>query len=118
MRGDVGEDAGLGGEIKGLADMVEHAKEGFNGGNVVGGGIDADDGVTVGIDQTVDNGSRDTPQVVGGVVGLEAGRKTTGETKSVAETGNDTGLGGNGNEVLYAHDFRDGGDHLRGETKG
>lgn len=45
LGGEVGEDAGLGGDVVAAADVIDEVEQVGEGGNVVGDGVDADDGV-------------------------------------------------------------------------
>ena len=118
LGGDVGEDAALGRDLESLADGVDHAEEAGDCRGIVADGVDADDGVAGAEEESVEEGGGDAGWVVGGVVGLEACGEAAGESDGGAELGDDADARGYGDEVLDAHEFADGGDHLRGETGG
>jgi len=118
LRGEVGEDAGLGGDLVAAADVVDEMEERGEGGNVVGDGIDADDGVAGAKEEAVENGGGDACRIVGGVVGLEAGGEAAGKAYCGAKFCDDGDFAGYQDEVLEAHEFGDSSGHLRSEAGG
>ena len=101
-----------------LADVVDETEQGGCGGDVVGGGVDSDDGVAGAEEETVDDGGSDACGVVGGVVGLEACGETAGETNGGAETGDYLDFSRCCDEVLHTHELGDGGGHFGGDAGG
>ncbi len=88
------------------------------GGEAVGGGVDADDGVAAAVEQAVEHGGGDAAQIVGGMVGLEADGEAAGQAEGVAEAGDDAALLRGEDQVLIAHELGDGGGHLRRDARG
>ena len=80
LRGDVRENAGLRGDAIALDDAVEHVEQRFQGVEIIGNGVDADDGVAGAEEEAVDDGGGDACGVVSGVVGLEAGGEASRES--------------------------------------
>ena len=101
------------GDGVGLADVVDEAEEMSDGAGVVGDGIDADDGVARAEEEAVEDAGGDAEGVFRGVVWLEAGGEAAGQADGGAEAGDDRNFASDGDEVLGAHEFGDGGDHLR-----
>ncbi len=118
LGGDVGEDAALRGDGIALADVVDEMEKRDGGGDVVGCGVDADDGVAGAEEEAVDDGGGDTDGIVGGVVGLEAGGEAAGEAYGCAEAGDYVDFSGCGDEVLHAHELGDGGGHFGRQAGG
>ena len=116
LRGEVGEDAGLSGDLVAAAYVVDEMEEGGESGDVVGDGVDADDGVAGAEEKTVEDGGGDAGGVVGGVVGLETGGEAAGKSDGGAEFRNDGDFACDEDEVLKAHEFGDGSGHLWGES--
>ena len=52
------------------------------------------------------------------MIRLKAGRETAGESEGVAKFGNDATLGCDGDQILDAHDFRNGGGHFGSDAGG
>src|ERR1700743_382675 len=115
LRGDVGEDAALGGDLVALADAVDHGEQRGYAGYAVGDGVDADDGIACSEKQAVEDGCGDAGGGVGGGIGLEARAEGSGQPYGGAEAGYDVELAGYEDEILQAHELGDGGGHLRGE---
>jgi hypothetical protein len=109
---DVGQHAGLGRDRMAADDVVEHGDELDHLRHVVGGRVDADDGIAAAVHQAVEQARRDAGNVVKRVVRLQAGRQGAGQADGVAEARDDPALAGHQHQVLDAHDFRDGGGHL------
>jgi hypothetical protein len=82
--GDVGQHAGLGGDVVALDDGVEHLQQGADRGDAVGGRVDADHGVAVAVQQAVENAGGDTGRFVGGVVGLQPRRQAPAQAHGAA----------------------------------
>jgi len=118
LRGDVGQDAALDGNLEALAEGVDHAQQAGGGCGVVSGGIDADDRVAGAEEQAIEDGGGDAGGVVGGVIGLKAGAETAFQADSGAEAGDDPDFAGGGDQVLDAHELGCCGGHLRGEPGG
>ncbi|KAI3488917.1 hypothetical protein L1887_46947 [Cichorium endivia] len=116
--GDVGQHAGLGGNVIALDDGVEHLQQGADRGDAVGGRVDADHGVTVAVEQAVEDARGDPRRFVGGVVGLQAGRQAPAQPHGAAETGDHTDLLRHQDQVLHAHDLRHRRGHFRGQARG
>ena len=71
--GDMGQDAGLGGNIVPQTQRFQCIQQGDGIGDAVGGGVHADDRIAAAQQQPVDRCGADAAQVVGGVVRLQAG---------------------------------------------
>ena len=111
-RRHVREDAGLGGDLVPRPDVVEQVEQFAGDARRVGRGVDADDGVAAAEQQPVEDGGGHPAGVVGGVVGLQAGREPTGQAEGVAEPRHDLDPARHRDEVLVAHELADRGDHL------
>lgn len=111
----MGQHAGLGGDLVALDDGVEHLQQGADGGDAVGGRVDADHGVAVAVEQAVEDARGDAGGVVGRVVRLQAGGEPAAQAHGVAEAGDHADLLRHQHQVLHAHDLRHGGGHLRGQ---
>src|SRR5271154_3877638 len=118
LRGEMREDAALGGNVVALTDVVDEVKKGCDGGDVVGDGVDADDGVAGAEEEAVENAGGDADWVVRWMVGLEARGETAGKANGRAEAGDDGDFAGGVDEVLHAHELGDGGGHLGRQTWG
>src|SRR5271163_3768819 len=94
LRREVGENAGLGGDLVSAADVVDELEERGDGGDIVGDGVDADDGVAGAEEEAVEDGGGDACWVVGGVVGLKAGGEAAGKANGGAEFGDDVYFAG------------------------
>ena len=118
LRGEVGEDAGLRGDLVARRMWSMRWRSVVTGGDVVGDGVDADDGVAGAEEEAVEDGGGDAGGVVGGVVGLQAGGEAAGKAYGGAEACDDGDLAGDEDEVLQAHELGDGGGHLGREAGG
>ncbi len=116
LRGEMGEDAGLDGDLVAAADVIDEMEERGESGYVIGDGVDADDGVAGAEEEAVEDGCCDACWVVGGMVGLEAGGEAAGQAYGGAEFCDDIYFAGYEDEVLKAHEFGDGGGYFGGEA--
>ncbi len=112
----MGQDAALGGDGVGLDDLLQQPQQLADDRRAVGGRIDPDHRVARAQQQAVDDRGGDASEVVGGVVGLQAGGEAAGEAQRAAETCGHLGFGADQDEILVAHDLADRGGHLRGEA--
>src|SRR5438105_718894 len=113
LRGDVSKHAALRRDCVSLANGVDEIKQLARAGDVIGGGVDSDDGVARAEEQAIDDSSGDADWVVSGVIGLQPRRETARQANGGAKTCNDADLACDGDEVLHAHELRDCGCHLR-----
>jgi hypothetical protein len=111
--GHVGQHAGLGGNRVAVDDLVEHGHELDHLRHVVGGRVDADDGVAAAVHQAVEQAGGDAGCVIERVVRLQPGREGACQADRIAKARDDAALAGDQHQVLDAHDLRDGGRHLR-----
>ena len=114
--GDVGQNAALHRDLEALAESVDHAQQTASDGDVVAGGIDADDGVAGAEQETVEDGGGDPQGRVSRVIGLEPCAEAAGQADGGTEAGDHADFGGGGDQVLDAHELADGGCHLRREA--
>ena len=68
-------------------------------------GFDADDSVAGAEEQAVEHAGGDAEGVVGGVIWLQACGEAALEADGGAEAGDDADFGGDGDEVLHAHEL-------------
>lgn len=113
--GDVGQHAGLGGDVVALDDGVEHFQQGADRSDAVGGRVDADHGVAVAVQQAVENAGGNTGRFVCRVVGLQPGRQAPAQAHGAAEPGDHADFLRHQHQVLHAHDLRHGSGHFRGQ---
>ena len=99
-----------------LAHGIEQVQQLAHGFGVVGGGIDADDGVAAAVEQAVEQAGGDAARVVGGVVGLEARGQPPTQPQRVAKLRDNLAAAGHPNQLLAAHQLAHGRHHLRREA--
>ncbi len=110
--GDVGQHAGLGGNLQALDQRVEHAAQALQRGHAVGHRVDADHGVARAQHQPVQHRGRHAAQVVGRVVGLQPHGDAAGQPQRVAKACDHAALARHGDQVLVAHDLAHRRHHL------
>ncbi len=110
--GDMCQYTGLGGNIVPQAQRFQHVQQGDAVGDAVGGGIDADHRVAAAEQQAIDRCGTDAAEIVGGMVGLQAGAEAAGQALGVAERRGDAAAAGDADEILVAHQFCRGGGHF------
>ena len=93
--------------------MVQHTKQRLDCLHVVGNRVDADDRVAAAEHESIDDAGRDSFGVVGGMIRLQARGEAARQADRGAEARHHADLRGDGNQVLQAHDFRNGRGHLR-----
>ena len=76
-------------------------------------GVDPDHGVARSEQQPVEDRGGNAGRVVGRMVGLQSGREPAGQADGSAESRDHPDLARDGDQILVAHQFRRGGDHLR-----
>ncbi|MNF58005.1 hypothetical protein D3C84_395500 [compost metagenome] len=114
----MGQHAGLGGDFVALDDGVEHFQHGADGGDAVGGRVDAEHGVAVAVEQAVEDARGDAGGVVRGVVGLQPGGEPAAQAHGVAKARDHADLLRHQHQILHAHDLRHGGGHFRRQAGG
>ena len=112
-RRDMGQDAGLRRNLVGVDHVVEHSQQRAHGGHAVCRGIDADHRIAAAIEQAVKNAGGDAGRIVGRMVRLQPRRKAPGQADGVAETRYDAAFAGDEDQILHAHELRNGGYHFR-----
>ena len=119
LGGDVGEDAALGGDGEAHTGAVDEMQRSVvTDSHIVGDGVDADDGVTRAEEKAIEDAGGDAFGIIGRVVGLEAGGEASRQADGGTEAGDDVDLARGEDEVLQAHEFRDGGGDLGHEGWG
>ncbi len=83
--GDMGQHAGLGGDVVLLAHLVQHLHQRDARRDVVGGRVYADDGVADAVEQAIEHGGGDAAGIIRRVVGLQARAEAAGQAERVAE---------------------------------
>ena len=112
----MGQHAGLGGDAVALANAVEQVQQRLHRAGIVGGRVDADDGVAVAIGQPVEDAGGDALRVVGRMVRLEPRGHAAGQADGGAEARDDAAFARGRHEVLQAHEFRHRGRHFGREA--
>ena len=97
---------------------VDEVEQGDGGGDVVGGGVDADDGVAGAEEEAVDDGGGDAAGSSVGWLGWRRVERRPGRPRVVRKRVTTGILRGDGDEVLDAHEFGDGGGHFGREAGG
>ncbi|MNP04286.1 hypothetical protein D3C76_961970 [compost metagenome] len=68
--------------------------------------------------QAIENARSDAGRFISGMIGLQAGGQAAAQTEGAAELRDHADLLRDQDQVLYAHDLRDGRDHFRGQAGG
>ena len=116
--GDVGKDARLGWNGVAGNHLVEHVQKSHHLGHVVGGGVDADDGVPTAVQQPVEQAGGNACGVIRRVVGLQARGQALGQPDGAAKARNHAAFAGNQHQVLQAADFAHSGHHFGRQPRG
>ncbi|MNT08885.1 hypothetical protein D3C72_1436430 [compost metagenome] len=115
--GDVGQHAGLRGDVEAAAQLVDHAQQRDNGAQVVRSRVDADGGIAAAIEQPVDDRRGNALGIVGRVVGLQPHREPARQPHRAAKARHHLALARHRHQVLVAHQLADRGGHLRGDAR-
>jgi hypothetical protein len=108
----VGQHAGLGWNLVVLDDPIEHFQQLADGAQAIAGRVDADHGIAIAIQQSVEHARGDARRIVGGMVGLQTRRQPPAQADRVAKARHHADFLRHQNQVLDAHDLRHGGGHL------
>jgi hypothetical protein len=116
LRGDVGQHAALHGDLKALAQGVDHAQQARGDGHVVAGGVDADDRVAGAEQQAVEDGRGNAGCESVGWLGWRRALRRPGRPTVVRKRVTTRIFLRGGDQVLHAHELAYGGGHLRREA--
>ena len=114
---DVRQAAGLRGDRQCFDQAVEGAEDGRGDLDRLGGRVDADHRVAAAVEQSVGRREQDAPDVVAGMVGLDANAEHPALAHRVAATGHDPHLARGQHQVFVAHQLGDRRRQLRDQAR-
>ena len=103
--GDMGQHAGLRGDVVAADHCVQHGHDLHHLRHVVGCRVDADHRVPTAIQEAVEHAGGDAGGVVGWVVGLQACGHAPGQADGVAKSRDRAAFFSHQNQILVAHDL-------------
>ena len=113
---DVGQAAGLRGDLQRIDEAVERAEDGLGDVDRLGGRIDADHRIAAAVEQAVGGRQEDAAQVVAGVIRLDADAQDAAPAHRVAATGYYPDLARGQDQVLVAHQLGRRRYHFRSQS--